>query len=292
MKFAGQTSLALVVGLFVLAAGSSRAIAGGDDDLLDDLAAPAEDSKEASPAADVDALDAMPPSEPAASEKGAGDLDAPATSVKPTPRLTQGKTPPQRLDRVKAVPRKAVLKRQRLEVAAYPAIGVNDAYYRHYAMSASMVYHPVDAFGFGIGADYFLGHDRTGDVDILRRSMISVPAVFEPPRLLAHLDAYWVPIYGKWSLFDSQIVHFETYATVGVGGASALGSRWVQAVNAGVGQRFMLGKWMAVRIELRDHLFVDTVTVNGVERSDIQSYMLLAMGVSVFVPPSFEYHIR
>ena len=49
---------------------------------------------------------------------------------------------------------------------------------------------------------------------------------------------------------------------------------------------------MALRFELRDHVFVDTQEVNGLTRSDIQNYMMFFVGVSFFVPPSFEYRIR
>lgn len=273
----------------VLVAG--QASAQSDTDLLDDLGAPepADASDEGATASESNALDAPLLDEPkdAAEPEAVDEPDESDDKAKKS-----GAVDPRSLDRVKAVPRKAVLKSGRLELAIYPSLSLNDAYYQHYATGASLVFYPHDAFGFGLGADYFLAHDRTQHVDVLRQAMTSVPAVFEAPRLFAHADFYWVPVHGKFSLFETSILHFEMYATAGIGAASALAGRWPLAVNAGLGQRLMLGDWLAVRLEVRDHLFVDTLEVNGVPRSDIQNYLMLNLGLSVFVPPSFEYQIR
>ena len=76
------------------------------------------------------------------------------------------------------------------------------------------------------------------------------------------------------------------------------GDRMVPEVNAGIGQRFFLSDWLAVRIEVRDHLYLDNLDIadqrssNVHRRSDIQNYVLLYAGVSFYLPPSFEYTYR
>lgn len=192
-------------------------------------------------------------------------------------------------DRVKAVPRKAVIKRGRLEIGANASLSLNDPYYQHVAFSGNAMFFPHDSFGLGLGADYLYGHFKSDNVDVVRRSFTSVPAVFEKPRLFAHADFQWVPIYGKISVFNTEIVHFDVYAVTGVGLATAFGSRTPWLVHAGLGQRFFINDWIAVRLEARDYLFVDTLEVNGQERSDVQSYVMVHGGLSIFVPPSFEY---
>lgn len=192
------------------------------------------------------------------------------------------------LDRIKAVPRKALLKRHRFELSPSAMVSMNDAYYQHFAIGGSLIFYPHDAFGLGVGGEYLLLHAETDNVEAMSKNFIAVPAPFEQPWLFAHLDAYWVPLYGKMSLFAADIVHFDMYATAGLGAAFA-GEHRRPAINIGIGQRFVLGEWLALRFEVRDHLFIDTQTVNNLVRSDVQNFLLLQVGVSVFVPPTFDY---
>ena len=91
-------------------------------------------------------------------------------------------------DRVKAVPRKPILKRGRFEVFGAASLSLNDAFYNHFAFNAAVAYFPHDAFGLGIGADYFYAQPKTSNIDVVRQSLTSVPAVFELPKLFAHAE--------------------------------------------------------------------------------------------------------
>ena len=248
-----------------------------DDDLLDELSsdegglAPTEEEGAPPEEEPIEELDARPVAAPAAPAP-ADDTASPAAQ-----------------DKIKAVPRKAVLKVGRIELAAFATSSLNDAYWQHFAASGSVVWYPHDSFGIGVGVDYLYAPARQSNLDVERQSLTSVPAVFEKPRLFAHLDFYWVPIYGKISLANKWIVHFELYGTAGAGLATAFGERQPAAVNVGLGQRFFLSRWLALRLEVRDHLFVDTLTVSNQDRSDVQSYVMFMAGASFFIPPSFEY---
>ncbi len=272
--------------LFLLWAGV--AAAESSDDILDGLSprptqAPADKDKAASDSAASggkadESIDAAP-DVGTAKVKTDSEKDAAKEAIQKAPAA---------LDRIKAVPKKRMLKRGRLELVPYAGASLNDAYYQHLSAGASLIYYLHDAFGLGVSADFMYLHARTHNLDVVRQTFTSVPAVFELPRLLTHIDAYWVPIYGKVSLFDSKIIHFDLYTTFGLGLAFA-GDRHPPAANVGVGQRFVLGDWLALHFEVRDHLFIDTQEVDQIPRSDIQSYVMFTAGLSLFVPPSFEY---
>jgi outer membrane beta-barrel protein len=276
--------LPIVVGLAVccaMFAWMPESRAQDDDDLLGELS-PSEDGL-----APTEEEGAPPPAE----DEPLEELDAPA---KPAAKKAapEEQVSPAAQDRIKAVPRKAVLKVGRIELAAFASFSLNDPYWQHFAASGSVVWYPHDAFGIGIGVDYLYAHARQSNLDVVRQSLTSVPAVFEKPRMFAHLDLYWIPIYGKISLANKWIVHFELYGTAGAGLATAFGERQPPAVNVGIGQRFFLSRWLALRFEVRDHLFVDTLTVGDRDRSDVQSYVMFMAGASFFIPPSFEYSYR
>jgi outer membrane beta-barrel protein len=252
-----------------------RGARGADDPLLDDPLA-----DEPKPKAKQEEIKAGPAGEP--------ELDIDDGSKKKEPTVTEVVAEPASLDRIKAVPRKTMLKRQRVELSPFISASLNDAYYQHLAAAGSLIFYPHDAFGIGIGGEWLYANVKSDSVDAVRQNLTSVPAVFEHPTMFAHIDAYWVPIYGKLSLFDSQIIHFDVYATAGMGVAVA-GERRPPLATLGIGQRFVLNDFMALRFEVRDYLFVDSQLVDNVPRSDIQSYVMFLAGVSIFLPPSFDY---
>lgn len=194
------------------------------------------------------------------------------------------------MDRIKAVPRKPLLKKGRFELTPMASLSLNDAYYQHYALGGTAIFYPHDAFGIGVGVDYLYQHTRRDAIDDVRNALTSVPAVYELPKMFAHVDMYWIPLYGKFSLFNSVIIPFDFYASAGAGAATAFSNnRWFPEVNAAIGTRMAMNEWLALRIEVRDHIFVDTQEVNTVPRSDIQNYVMAQIGLSFFIPPTFEY---
>lgn len=194
------------------------------------------------------------------------------------------------MDRIKAVPRKPLLKTGRFELTPFAGLSLNDAYYQHWSLGGTAIFYPNDAFGIGVGVDYLYQHTRRDAIDNVRNSLTSVPAVYELPKMFLHVDMYWIPLYGKFSLFNAAIIPFDIYATAGAGAATAFSNdRWAPAVNVGLGARMAMTEWLALRLEVRNHTFLDTQTVNTVSRSDIQNYVMAQIGLSFFIPPTFEY---
>jgi len=269
-----------------------------DDDLLNDMGATPAPTQPKPDGAPSKGSKTSPPASPSPAKPVATEavkasspvpLPAPAASA---PAESAASVDAATLDRIKAVPKKPTLKRGRLELAVFPSLSLNDAYYEHLGVAASAVFYPQDAFGIGIGADYLYDHIQTNNIDVVRRTLTAVPATIDLPKLFAHVDFYWVPIYAKASILADDIAHFEFYLTTGVGVASALNGRFPMAGDGGIGTRVGLFDWLSIRIEVRDTFFVDRLEVNNLSRSSIQNYVMLMAGVSFFVPPSFEYRIR
>jgi outer membrane beta-barrel protein len=233
-----------------------------------------------------------PSSSPAAPPAGAPPPAAPPAAPKPVPAASEpavDTSNPDIFDRIKAVPRKALLKRHRLELTPMFGLSLNDPYFQHLSMSGALVFYLHDAFGIGVGVDYLYLHARTSAIDDVRQSLTSVLGTFNMPKLFAHVDMYWVPIYGKVSLFDSGIVNFDLYASAGAGVATALGTVNPPEINVAIGQHYVIEQWLALRFEVRDHVFVDTQRANNTPRSSVQSYVMFMAGLSFYIPPTFEY---
>jgi len=239
---------------------------------------PAEQPKEAAPAKAEAAA-------PAAAAEPAKAAEAEAEAEEPEAAKPDD---PARLDRVKAVPRKPTLKAFRGEFTPQFGVSVNDAFFTHLSVGGGGIFYPHDNFGIGLSGAYYVAHVKSGKEQTIRAGETAVFAVFELPTASASLDIYFVPIYGKIALFNKFIIPFDLYAVAGVGFVAA-GAAMRPSFKAGIGQRFMINEWLAVRLEVTDTIFNDVQEVNGQPRSDIQNYMMFQAGVSVFVPPSFDY---
>ena len=273
-----------------------------DDDLLGDIGtaetvAPAPTAPAPTDAAPDSPTDLHPASDQTQSDQPSGETEhrqkAPVVLREAPGSSNQPGSQANVLDRIKAVPRKRILKRHRIELGAMAATSVNDPYFQHFALGGSFAFYPHDAFGFGVGFDYFYARAALSTIDVVRYKETSVMASFEHPTMFAHVDLHWIPINGKVSLFDTYIAHFDLYTTLGAGVASAGdGGDYLPALNVGIGQRFALFDWLTARVEVRDYMYLDTQTVNLQENSDVQNFVLLNIGASFFFPLSFDYTYR
>lgn len=101
------------------------------------------------------------------------------------------------------------------------------------------------------------------------------------------------PIYGKVSLIAEKVLHFDVYLTLGGGvtgygliknGADASGMS--PSLLAGVGQRYFIDSWLAVRLELLDTVYFQPT---GKVASQLSNQMMFTVGLSFFFPTTFTY---
>jgi outer membrane beta-barrel protein len=196
-------------------------------------------------------------------------------------------------DRVKSVQRKAVLKRGRFEFTPMAFMTLNDAFFPKYGPGGRIAYHVADALAVGLRyQQYNLIPDD--NVRLAKRQLQAQLPVVLPEQSFG-LDVMWSPIYGKVSVFNS-IRHFDLYILGGVGALLSQTSSG-QAPNGGdgphltttlgIGQRFSVLEWLAVDLSLLETLYPDRPA--GHNKSVLQHALTLNLGVSFFLPISFEY---
>jgi len=196
---------------------------------------------------------------------------------------------PRVFDRVHAVPKKRMLKQMRLELSGHVAGSLNDAYYHHVSAGAELTFYPLESFGIGLSGEYFLEQiERTG-VEWVRRGFLSAPANYATPTWGAWLTLYWLPVDGKFSLFDSLIGYFDIYGGLGGGVVATSVDAFRPAVTASLGQHFVVADFLTVRLEVRDFLYFDEHEFLSETRSSIRNQLMFRIGFGLFIPPSFEY---
>jgi outer membrane beta-barrel protein len=205
-------------------------------------------------------------------------------------------------DRVKAVQRKGFLKRHRFEIAPLFSSSVNDAFYQKVGGGLRVGFNFGDTFGLAVRGAVFQNDDlklaplRTANVregKVAFQSQLLVSQVKD----LVMVDGIWSPIYGKVAVLDRKIVHFDLFLTAGFGVVRSSTSEGTTdreglgphvAADIGAGLRFYPKEWLALEAGLMATLYPDqpVETVPGT----LQKLVTANLGVSFFLPPSFEYY--
>jgi outer membrane beta-barrel protein len=186
-------------------------------------------------------------------------------------------------DRIKSVQRKTFVKKGRFELSPQFGLSLNDSFFTHISLGAGAAYHVADSFALELRGGGVIASPESSALRFVREETDSL--IEDPPAFKYYGDAngVWAPVYGKFSLFGESIIHFDGYVTLGFG-VFGTDSGAHPAANVGVGSRFFLTDWLAARVELRDHVFLENR--NG--ESDLQHLLSVNLGVSFFLPTSFD----
>lgn len=224
--------------------------------------------------------------EPTVSTAASADAEA-SQEGKETADAQDGDEKRKLSDRIKSVQRKEFLKKNRIEIFPHFGLDLNDPFFQHFIVGASVGYHLVDSFSVEARGGFAIGSVKQSAIRFVRTETDSL--LENPPEFKYHadLDFVWAPLYGKLSLFSEAILHFDTYVTAGPG-IFGTDAGLNPAANVGIGQRYFITDWLVARIELRNYLFLD----NRNNESDLQNLMILGFAVSGFFPMSFAYEFE
>lgn len=187
----------------------------------------------------------------------------------PTPTETvrpQG----ERWKEILVLPRRSVLKAKRLELTPMYHFNFNNPLIRHHGVGAQINYFLSEALWLGLEGTYYIpdqSNSATGTYFLIGVQDKVLPAV---NKLIfsAMLDFGYVPIQGKFALFNRKIVNWEAYVTLGVGTFMSQVIPVKQSdpaftnisamFNVGIGSRLFLTRWLALNAFLKMYGYPDT----------------------------------
>jgi len=248
-------------------------------------------------------MGAEPPPGDLAADLAAADAQATATKadeVKRTPLAWKD---------ILVVVRKPFLKSGRTEL--FPIVGttLNDNMVRHYTVGGQLSYYLTDVLAIGVEGHYYQPSFRE-PFDLVARQARRLPTV-NTYTWSAALNFHYVPVYGKFAIFDKKLVTWEVAFTAGIGaGQSKVEERdkkfpgftnLLIQPNVGASMRFFLTKWLTVSAGVRDYIFYDkfeptdremySTAELAKENADgaLINNVMFQLGVSFWLPTSFEY---
>jgi outer membrane beta-barrel protein len=207
--------------------------------------------------------------------------------------------------------RKPFLKLSRWEVLPMVGTTLNDNMIRHYSMGAEINYYLTDVLSVGVEGQYYVKNFRE-PFDLVARQARRLPTVNQY-NFSAALNFHYVPVYGKFAVLDRKIVAWEVAFTAGIGATQSevipRDTRFpgftniLITPNVGANMRFFLFKWMTISLGVRDYVFIDKFEPTNREigmnetadeakenaDSSLINNVMFQIGVSFWIPPSFEY---
>jgi outer membrane beta-barrel protein len=207
------------------------------------------------------------------------------------------------------VPRKAFLKGGRFEFSPFTGISVNDILVRHYVFGLDLNFFLTDVLWVGLQGQYFV-KALTEREDLIGLQYNRIPTL-NHYLYGGSLNFGYVPVYGKFAWFNKGILHWEIYASAGIGvtqsetiprnPANLPFKNTLLTPNVGLGSRFFLFDWLTVNFALRDYIMADKFervpnpndppmqpTAANAESALVNNVMFY-VGVGMYLPAKFQY---
>jgi outer membrane beta-barrel protein len=213
-------------------------------------------------------------------------------------------------DRIRPVSGHLLLMDGRFELSPTVGVSLRDAFFTKVLLGASLTWHFNEAIAASLHGGYTLSL-ISGAAQICNppNAENGQPAGCRPPTMdeltrkadgtlankayglttfMATVDLQWSPLYGKISLFAEQVLNFNMYALIGPA-VVMYGPTNVITVggNVGLGFRFFINRWLAVRLELRDVIYPEVGLEVNTSTTSVRNQLVAELGFSMFLPTTF-----
>lgn len=218
-------------------------------------------------------------------------------------------------EEIYAVQQIYALRLRRFELTPQVGITLNDPFVSHPSLGFAANYWITNVLAVGASFQWYQGLENESDLTFFVRRSTRLAVPISEYQLGTHLNATYVPFYGKFSMFNKYIFQWDAYA---VGGLGLVRTRPVAVIdpearsfdfgnrlsfNLGIGIRIFVTRWLAVVTELRDYIFLDKVESRrvalGAERFNSNTWLdsgvsfvnnvTVHAGITIFFPFNFEY---
>ncbi len=194
----------------------------------------------------------------------AGEEEEPEPEVAPE---TEGPAADLEPPEIVAVQRVYALRYRRWEIVPRVGFSMNDQFVSHYSFGGQLNWYITDVLALGLEAKWFYLNTES-DVNYFTQRSFRVSVPINEYLIGISLNFSYVPIYGKFAIFNRWIFHWDTFI---IGGLGVTATRpiavidaefrefedwnWNITFNIGLGGRIFIRRWLAFFAELRMYGF-------------------------------------
>jgi outer membrane beta-barrel protein len=257
-----------------------------------------------------------------ATGSGTGDVIGDLAGHGPSADTTAHRdTPAEHVDEAReeiyAVQQIYALRLNRVEISPSYSATLNDPFISHNGVGLGLNYWFTNVLAVGANFIWYQGLENESDINfqVRRSTRLAVPV--NQYQLGAHLAFTYVPVYGKFAMFNEFIFQYDLYI---LGGVGLMRTRPLPVVdpevrsfdfdirvafNIGIGLRVFITRWLAVFAEVRDYMYLEqleSLQVGlGPARLDSSTWtqsspafinnVTAHLGLTFFLPFDFEYRL-
>jgi outer membrane beta-barrel protein len=207
------------------------------------------------------------------------------------------------------VPRKRFLKGGRFEFAPFTGVSLNDILIRHYVFGLDLNFFLSNAMWIGLQGNYYV-KALTEREELIGLQYNRIPTL-NKYLYGGALNFGYAPVYGKFAWFNKSILHWEIFASGGVGvtqteiipriPGDATFTNLSITPNVAIGGRFFLFDSLTVNYAVRDYIVLDKfeptnrtagqpiATVKANAEGKMVNNIMFYLGVGFFLPTKFQY---
>lgn len=242
----------------------------------------------------------------------AGSEDTgPGASEREAPTTTQ-----EAREEIFAVQQVYALRINRVEISPSASFTLNDPFVSHTGVGVGLNYWWTNVLALGVNFIWYEGLEAESDLNYFVRRSTRLAVPVNSYQLGAHLAFTYVPIYGKFAMFNEFIFQYDIYV---LGGVGLMRTRPIPVIdpevrrfefdirvafNLGIGLRVFITRWLAVFAELRNYMYLEQLenleVGLGADRTDQSTWsqsgpafvnnVTAHIGLTIFLPFDFEYH--
>lgn len=170
-------------------------------------------------------------------------------------------------ERIYAVQQIYALRNRRFELQPTVGISLNDPFVSHTGIGLAANYWITNVLAAGANFMFNQPFNGRSDVDLRSSRSIGLVVPINEYQLLAQANFTYVPVYGKFLMFNRFIFHYDFYVMAGVGATRTRPIAvvdpevrrfdWQTAImfNAGLGVRVFLNRWIGIVAEIRNYIY-------------------------------------
>jgi len=182
--------------------------------------------------------------------------------------------------RYRGVEKRNFLKAGRHEVSVMGGLYAADLLSASYLLQGAYTFHVSES----LGLEASFGYTRADSalVRIIEEDRGITLLRLDQPVLIYQGHLLWSLAYGKMRWFGSAISRFDFYLAAGAGVTDNQSAQGL-TFSGGLGFKFYIASWFALRLDLRDHVLQQEL----LGESRLVNNLTATLGTSLFIPFGF-----
>ncbi|MCC7538691.1 MAG: outer membrane beta-barrel domain-containing protein [Deltaproteobacteria bacterium] len=218
------------------------------------------------------------------------------------------------VEEIYAVQQIWALRTRRVELTPQVGFSLNDPFVSHYGVGVGLNYWFTNVLAVGLNFVWYQELDIESDLNFRAGRATRLVAPINEYQLAAAVNFSYVPLYGKFAMFNEFIFHWDAYVTGGVGiirtrpipvfdpDVRTFDYGFRIAFNVALGLRVFVTRFLAIGAELRDYIYLEQLEsqtiATGADRNNestwegdaaLTNHVALNIGLSLFFPFEFTY---